>query len=317
MKRTLNGNGDGSGSVALLLRKRSERGYLKSLLLRSGFEDNDTMPSLISIARAIRGHPAVRDADWLWDAVRKPYHALLNLTGGAKLIVGGVKIKIPAEHSGNSWNEVERKSIAAYTSWLLNNPGSLVLDIGSAFGCYSLVALFADSTVNVIAFESDLASIVNARRFCRLAPDIGRVSFVHGLVGKDQPTAGSIKVAIVDTCKKLAEFDGLDQPKFVCLGDSNTDAIPHYRLDDLFADDTPRRPILIKCDVEGAEQLVLLGARQFIARTRPTILLSVHPFMINRFGHTKEGIETLLTTMGYDVTLLESDHELHWLCQPR
>jgi hypothetical protein len=60
------------------------------------------MPSLLSIARAVRHHPALRHADWLWDAVRKPYNALLSSTASDKLAVGG-----PAELCGHAWNEIE------------------------------------------------------------------------------------------------------------------------------------------------------------------------------------------------------------------
>jgi hypothetical protein len=59
------------------------------------------MPSLVSIARAIRRHPALRHADWVWDAVRTPYSALLSSTDSAKLVVGG-----PAEYGGHAWNEM-------------------------------------------------------------------------------------------------------------------------------------------------------------------------------------------------------------------
>jgi Methyltransferase FkbM domain len=37
-----------------------------------------------------------------------------------------------------------------------------------------------------------------------------------------------------------------------------------------------RSPLVVKIDVEGGEQLVLQGAREFLSRHKPMILLEVH-----------------------------------------
>ena len=75
-----------------------------------------------------------------------------------------------------------------------------------------------------------------------------------------------------------------------------------------------RRPWLIKCDVEGAEQIVLEGASRVMREFKPTLLLSIHPPYLPRFGGSPEQIRLILTANGYKVDVIAIDHEEHWLC---
>src|SRR4029077_12887077 len=87
------------------------------------------------------------------------------------------------------------------------------------------------------------------------------------------------------------------------------------RLDDLFANNVPeKRPILIKCDVEGAELLVLLGGETLLRRVHPDLLLSIHPTALPSYGHSKNEIEGFLKHLGYEIRCLAVDHEEHWWC---
>ena len=74
------------------------------------------------------------------------------------------------------------------------------------------------------------------------------------------------------------------------------------------------RPCLIKCDVEGAEQIVLEGASEILSQFRPTILVSVHPPYLPRFGGSVDAIKALLINHGYEIDVIGIDHEEHWLC---
>jgi hypothetical protein len=55
----------------------------------------------------------------------------------------------------------------------------------------------------------------------------------------------------------------------------------------------------IKCDVEGAEFLVLKGAANAISRCKPTILLEIVADFLSRTGHTTDDVEDFLTGHGY------------------
>ena len=82
-----------------------------------------------------------------------------------------------------------------------------------------------------------------------------------------------------------------------------------HSLDGLFAGDSlPQRPVLIKCDVEGAELQVLQGAQAFLKQTRAELLLSVHPTFLPHYGSSTEGVGRYLKTAGYQYEEIAVDN---------
>src|SRR5262245_42519722 len=103
--------------------------------------------------------------------------------------------------------------------------------------------------------------------------------------------------------------------RYICLGDPEAGAIPRRRLDDLFSDRTSdKRATLIKCDVEGAEFLVLSGGEALLRRVHPVLLISVHPSVLFSYGHSKDMLGAYLQGFGYEIRCLAIDHEEHWWC---
>ncbi len=76
-------------------------------------------------------------------------------------------------------------------------------------------------------------------------------------------------------------------------------SIPTITLD-AFCRETGVKPNLIKVDVEGAELLVLRGARKLLSESRPTIILAVHPYW-QPSGQSPAQIVELLRVYGYTV----------------
>jgi hypothetical protein len=74
------------------------------------------------------------------------------------------------------------------------------------------------------------------------------------------------------------------------------------------------RACLIKCDVEGAEQIVLSGTTRLLSRHRPDLLLSVHPSALVDYGHSNNSLREFLAQLGYAATTIAVDHEEHWWC---
>jgi FkbM family methyltransferase len=274
------------------------------------------------VARYVRHLPGLEQAEWVWSSVRKPYLWALDASGaGVEIKVGDrAVVRIPAEYAGGSWEGFEPESIAEFVGWVRCHPGGIVLDIGSSIGIYSAVALFADSNVDVVAFDADLASLAAARRLCRHAAG-NRLRLIHGLLGatSTEPTSLASAVARTEAALALAQTDvrgDVGTTRYVCLGDPDTELIPHHRLDDIGANIADGREILIKCDVEGAELQVLAGGQALLRRLRPHLLMSVHPRALSDYGHCAEDVRAFLRERNYDVRCLAVDHEEHWWCTP-
>ncbi len=271
-------------------------------------------------ARFVRHLPGLEQAEWLWDALRKPYHWVLDSSGqGVTILVGGsVPVKVPIEFIGGNWEVFETEAVGAFVKWVRNHPAGVVLDVGSSIGLYSAVALFAGTGVEVIAFDSDLPSLAALRRLCQHA-DRRRLRLVHGLVGEKADQLDTIEKALIVTETELDVIPELSPTRYICLepGGCSPDevAIPCRRLDDLFpSDGSGKREMLIKCDVEGAELHILRGAEKLIGCHRPDLLLSVHPETLPYYGHSKQMVSDYLRRSGYEVDCLAVDHEEHWWC---
>src|SRR5579871_6983144 len=274
------------------------------------------MTSLRRIAQQIRHQPGLERAEWLWSALRRPYHKLLDLRGaGVDIAVGGIaNVRMPTEFVGGAWEQFEPASVAAYWRWLREHPRGIVLDIGCSIGIYSLVALFAADRVSVVAFDSDPASLRAARRMTKYASG-DRLRLVLGFVASDATECGPLADAVATTAGLIEEAaPHPDATRFVCIGDPAAADLPRRRLDDLFPSGFDGRACLIKCDVEGAEQLVLSGATALLSRHRPDLLLSVHPAELADYGHSKDGLRGFLAQSGYEATTIAVDHEEHWWC---
>src|SRR5262249_26548356 len=156
---------------------------------------------------------------------------------------------------GVSWEDYEPASIAAFARWVRAHPTGVVLDVGSSTGIFSVTALCASAQASVVAFDSDLASLAAARRMCRYAGP-SRLQVVQGFVGEGPREAGTRAQAAAATEARLAATGATGEAgttKYMCMTDPQASTVTCRRLDDLLAGDPyAGRPMLVKCDVEGA-----------------------------------------------------------------
>lgn len=152
-----------------------------------------------------------------------------------------------------------------------------------------------------------------------------RLSLVYGFLSQTATDQASLDAAVKSTEFSLAQ-SGLSahggEIQYICLTEGAKDTIPRRRLDDLFSEQLDSgRSLLIKCDVEGAELLVLSGAERMLRQTHPALLLAIHPSVfpgcpgLPRYGHSKEAVRAFLKKLGYGITCLAVDHEEHWWCE--
>jgi FkbM family methyltransferase len=166
-------------------------------------------------------------------------------------------------------------------------PGDLFVDVGSNAGSYALWA--ADAGAEVIAVEpsrgmaAKLRANVTLNRFritvreCALGPEPGRMWLTCDRGSTNHLLPGPAAAA------EPVEVDTLDN----LLGD--------------------RYAAGVKIDVEGAELLVLAGARRALAAQRIGVLqLEWNAMSHYLLGESREAVAALLTGYGYQ--LLRPDH---------
>ncbi|HEY4500528.1 MAG TPA: FkbM family methyltransferase, partial [Candidatus Paceibacterota bacterium] len=76
-----------------------------------------------------------------------------------------------------------------------------------------------------------------------------------------------------------------------------------FTLDSIKELGVDRAPDIIKIDVEGAEALVLKGARKTITKHRPLILLEIHS-IINMFN-----VLSFLASVSYETEMLKKEKD--------
>ena len=281
---------------------------------------------LLEAAKKIRHSKILKSQSWLWNALRGPYHRLIDPWGrGVKISIAGVcDAVVPAEMTGSlDWDTYEKETLERMFKVLKESRQGkpLVVDVGSSIGIFSLAALATHPEAQVIAIDSDLPSLLVLQKLTRHYSG-RRISLIHGLISERAKKEAGLPEAIQKTRQELEILSTQNQKaptQFICLNDPNTESIQMYSLDRLFAGQEIGKasPVILKIDVEGAEMLVLKGAREFIQKIRPTIFMSAHPPALPRYGHSVDMLRQELSQLGYRTETIAEDHEIHWLCLPQ
>lgn len=179
--------------------------------------------------------------------------------------------------------------------------GAVCWDVGAHFGYHSLG--FAALGAQVVAFEPNPHNAARLRANLERNPLLGArvrvrtealsnadgpIQFVQSADLAETSSGSHLAGAVVP----LAEFV-YEQFERVSVTGVRADTL-------LAAGEAP--PAVMKIDVEGAEQLVLEGARELLLRHKPLLLLEVHHI---RLMHH---IPPLLAGLGYRCQLVDEEH---------
>jgi len=259
--------------------------------------------------------------DWLWNRLRTPYRFLIDpVSKGTPILLGGTeRVRMPARFTDQNWESFEPATVKRIASWIRAHDNGCLLDVGASYGVYALLATTVSRDARVIAFESSLPSLKGLRRMCQHASD-GSVMYVHGFISERHTSGLTFDSAVRRTSALLeTTTEPLSSDiAFVCLPHSDGgDDTPTHSLDGLIdAGVLAGRPLLLKCDVEGAELLALRGAQRLLRTVAPTLILSVHPQLLPQYGHSSADVARFLRSLGYSLEIIEKDWEEHWWCTP-
>lgn len=183
--------------------------------------------------------------------------------------------------------------------------GATVWDVGAHIGYHSLCfAALVGERGSVISFEPTAASHErlqkNVERNAALKDRIrtfqmalsdkrGELSFVYSDGVDIRNTASHLSDAIPPS-----EADEYENFK--------TTTVPTAGVDELISAENLPFPDLMKIDVEGAEFLVLQGARETLKKHRPHLLVEIHN--ISMMFQSQE----LLHELGYKMTLIDEEN---------
>jgi FkbM family methyltransferase len=176
-----------------------------------------------------------------------------------------------------------------YTAAMLQDlrDDDVLFDIGANVG---MVALHAAKICRTVAFEPD--------------PSFQRRLEVNTALNPDR-TFALEPIAVSDTNGSVVLYTDGDEGNSPSLvhqrGENNSVSVSARSLDSLVAEGRLPRPTVVKLDVEGAEILVLRGAKQFLTGPqRPRALfIEVHDTFLPGFGSSADEVYALLQEFGY------------------
>lgn len=173
-------------------------------------------------------------------------------------------------------------------------PGMTVFDIGANVGDYTrLFSVLVGPRGAVHAFEPipQTHDILT-----RAVSDRANVRVHHVAVGDGAATRDMTVVAGDFGQASLAPQDHSDEP---AAASRETFQVRVVTLDDFMASSSIPPPDLIKIDVEGAERMVLDGARALIAEHRPVLFFEVFGEWTRRFGYAPLDLLREVEALGY------------------
>lgn len=180
----------------------------------------------------------------------------------------------------------ESQDISTVLKLLPKNP--VVIDIGANFGIYSVViaSTFRNSEIHSFEPVPHTSTLLrsNVKRNC-----------VDAQITINNAAVGSESGHLMITTDRYAG-------NYLLTGncyDGTSQDVPVIRLDDYVAEKGLSRVDFIKCDVEGAELLVMKGARKTLELMHPIIMLEIAEEWTRRFGYTPDELIDFMSGYGY------------------
>lgn len=177
----------------------------------------------------------------------------------------------------------------------LVRPGWTCLDVGAAGGTYlHVLSRLVGAAGRVVGVEPRRRSAALLRRFQEWL-SWHNVTIFQVALADSIGTARLVVPRLIRTEAHLAPTGYGSRPR------GTTEIVPQWTLDHLVERAALDRVDLIKCDVEGAEELVFGGAADTIRRWKPIVLCEIEGRHLERYARTPETFLTRFADDGYRV----------------
>lgn len=202
--------------------------------------------------------------------------------------------------------EYEKSETAAWIKLIKSNID--IIDIGSNFGYYSLIAAGSNSNVRIHAFEPSTQTYAKLVRNIKLNSFQNITTYNIGVSNID----GSFKLYLAD--KQNTGMTSLAEPDF--FSGKSID-IKVVKLDGFLMTNYDNKLSLVKIDVEGNELNVLLGMKNLITSNKPVIFIEIINEYLNKFGHSAENVFEFFKSSNYRVFNYNQQNEIQELIESR
>ena len=167
-----------------------------------------------------------------------------------------------------------------------------ILDIGSNFGYYSLLASDANPQSKILAFEPAPAMFKRLTHNLHLNAYANVVPMNLGISNEK----GVFDFFVADS--KHSGMSGLSMPDGV---GGEKIQVEIATVDQILADQGQFRPDLIKIDVEGNELNALLGMEQMFGLVKPVFFIEIYDRNLAKFGHSRQMVFDFFKRFGYSI----------------
>lgn len=172
-------------------------------------------------------------------------------------------------------------------------PGMHVFDIGADIGLYTLAAAKRLDRGKVYAFEPNEQRAAIIRRHIALNRWHDRAEVITAAVSDD---SGHVPFYVT----RWTMAASLSRRNAEMVDDSRAEVMTVECISvDEFCERTHTWPDVLKIDAEGAELLVLRGARRLLRDRDPIIFCEVHPAQMRNCGASRHELELFLAELGY------------------
>jgi FkbM family methyltransferase len=174
-------------------------------------------------------------------------------------------------------------------------PNSVILDVGANFGFYSVILAKKCIGAEIHSFEPVSATFDHLR--CNVEHNNVSANVTVNNVGVSEHI-GKMRIT-----KDLYAGNHLTTSENL----SDTESVDVVTVDHYVTSNSIKKVDFIKCDIEGAELLMLKGAVNTIRRDSPIIFIEIFDEFCQRFGNTSEEVVRFILDFGYSYIILNRD----------